>query len=502
MMRVFALLLPLFAAASIRVPQIRLCEPGSSDCGLQRPIRSRQFSECTVDCDDWSQFTNPVAVTSFSVDNIRRSELTWRSETPEMVDGSPIYVQNVPTSVGRRNLLIVSTISGRLIAFNAGTGAVMWSTTPPSGPRWTTSSPALDPNRLFVYAYTLDGYVHRYSVATGDEVRGDGWPELITLKGDVEKGSSALSIATSANGDTYLYMTIAAYPEPGDDGDYQGHLVAINVTTGTQNVFNAQCSDKTFHLRVNDCDVRQAGIWARSGAVYDSRTDRVYVTTGNGVFDADRGGFNWASSVVALRPDGSTDGGTPVDSYTPTNYQQLNELDLDLSSTTVAPLLLPEDSALPPLAVQGGKDGKLRLLDLSNLSGGGAPRRTGGELQVISMPFRGAILTRPATWLVGTTTYIAVTTREGTAVFAADTSSDRPRLTNVWQSSGGCASPIYANGLLICARSGALVARDAVTGQVLWMDNTIGAIHWQSPIVVGDTLFIADSAGVNAYTVQ
>src|SRR6185369_11622466 len=107
------------------------------------------------------------------------------------------------------------------------------------------------------------------------------------------------------------------------------------------------------------------------------------------------GGFNWGSSIVALRPDGSTDAGTPLDSYTPKNYRQLNDEDLDLSSTTI--VILPVSrrlGPLPRLGVQSGKDGLLRLLDLGNLSGAGGPRNLGGELQVISLPQGGAVLTQ------------------------------------------------------------------------------------------------------------
>ena len=63
------------------------------------------------------------------------------------------------------------------------------------GPCFTTSSPAIDPNRLYVYSYGLDGLVHKYHVGDGVEVTGGGWPQLATLKGFDEKGSAALSFA-------------------------------------------------------------------------------------------------------------------------------------------------------------------------------------------------------------------------------------------------------------------------------------------------------------------
>src|SRR6202022_4073579 len=114
-------------------------------------------------------------------------------------------------------------------------------------------------------------------IVNGKETIGDGWPALITLKGDVEKGSSNIAIATAQNGSTYLYMTTSAYPDPGDDGDYQGHLVTIDIANGNQHVFNALCSDSDEHFAVGGCSSQQAGIWARAGAVYDPVIDRVFV---------------------------------------------------------------------------------------------------------------------------------------------------------------------------------------------------------------------------------
>ena len=75
---------------------------------------------------------------------------------------------------------------------------------------------------------------------------GSGWPQPTTLKGFDEKGSSALAIATS-NGTTYLYVVHGGYP--GDNGDYQGHVTAINLGTGAQKVFNAACSDQAVHFK-------------------------------------------------------------------------------------------------------------------------------------------------------------------------------------------------------------------------------------------------------------
>ena len=52
------------------------------------------------------------------------------------------------------------------------------------------------------------------------------------------------------------------------------------------------------------------------------------------------------------------------------------------------------------LAMQGGKDAKIRLLNLANLSGQGGPGHTGGEVAaIINVPQGGGVLSQPAVWV-------------------------------------------------------------------------------------------------------
>jgi outer membrane protein assembly factor BamB len=434
--------------------------------------------------------------------NVGQLRVAWQSVLSEASDGSPVFMSAVETRRGIRDLLIVTTTAGRLVAMDANSGVRIWQTDPPEGPRWTTSSPAASGN--YVFAYSLDGYVHRYDIATGEEVTGPGWPALITLKGDVEKGSSNITIATAKNHRTYLYMTIAAYPDPGDAGDYQGHLVTVDIASGEQHVFNALCSDSDEHFAVGGCSSQQAGIWARAGAVYDRTTDRVFITTGNGPYSAQDGGHDWGTSVIALRPDGTTDHGTPLDSYTPENYQELTDEDLDLSSTTIEPLPTTTNN-WPRLGVQGGKDGRLRLLNLENLSGAGGPRNVGGELQIIDLPQGDELLTQPQAWLDGKRTWLFAANHHGIAAFEliADADGD-PELVLRWSSSNlPGTTPILINRVLYLASPHTFTAIRPTTGAVLWQDKTIGDIHWQSPIIVNDMVYLSDNAGyVTAYSLS
>ena len=232
-------------------------------------------------------------------------------------DGAPVFLEGVATSNGIKDLLFVTTLDGRIIALDAATGAIVWSHQYGPGsctinnggsPCYTTSSPAIDPNRLYVYGYGLDGYVHKYQVGSGTEITTGGWPQLTTTKGYDEKGSSALAFATSGL-TTYLYMVHGGYP--GDNGDYQGHVTAINLATGSQIVFNAACSDQAVHFKPigggvpPTCNSVRNAIWSRPGVIYDAGTDHIVMATGNGTFSANSGGHNWSESAFALHPDGS-----------------------------------------------------------------------------------------------------------------------------------------------------------------------------------------------------
>ena len=424
---------------------------------------------------------------------------------PNTADSTPVYISNVVTGSTTVNMMFVTTTAGQLVALNADTGAIIWVRQPATGPNYTTSSPAIDPGGQYVYSYGLDGKAHKYNVSNGSETTTGGWPELATLKPDVEKGSAALAIATAHDGIPRLYVANGGYP--GDAGDYQGHVTTINLNTGAQNVFNAACSNQAVHFVENgtpDCPTVQNAVWARPGVVYNSITDRIYFATGNGHYNANTGGHDWSESVLALNPDGTGINGGPLDSYTPTNYQQLDNQDLDLGSTS--PVLLPAipGSRFPHVAVQSGKEGKINLLNLDNLSGQGGPGHTGGELEQIDVPQGGEVLPTPAVWTSPADGTVWVFVANGSGISAQQLSADcsgNPHLNFRWQdTSGGTSSPIVANNVLFYAYGGQINAVDPTSGTQLWSDTSIGGIHWESPIVANGMLYLTDENGkLNAW---
>ena len=465
---------------------------------------------------DWPQFGldpqhsgNNTRELFLSATNIPNLSQLYQVTLRGTADGAPAFLARVQTTGGVRDLLFVTTTNGYIQALDAHTGTEIWSHQPATGPNYTTSSPAVDPNKLFVYSYGLEGAVHKYQVADGTEVTTGGWPETATLKPDVEKGSSALGTATATDGTSRLYCTNGGYP--GDAGDYQGHVTAISLADGTQKVFNAACSDLTIHFiengtpGTNDCSQVQNAIWARPGAVYDPVTNRICMATGNGGYNGNTGGHNWSETVFCLNPDGTGSGGNPLDTYTPTNFQSLDNSDADLGSTSPVLLPMPSGSNFPHVAAQCGKDGMVRLINLDNMSGQGGPGHTGGELQLISVPQGGEVLPTPAVWAnpADGSTWMFVANYNGIAGFQVTLSAGNPQLTARWSiSSGSVSSPVVANNVLYYY-DGSVHAVNPTNGSPFLTPISVGGIHWESPIVANGILYMTDDNGrLTAFTIQ
>ncbi len=461
---------------------------------------------------DWPQFGydgahsgfNPTE-TAISRSNVAQLQSIYSggAELPASVDSAPVYKSSVATANGTKNLLFLLSKNGRIMAVDAADGSVVWSHTT-SGHQPTTASPAIDPGGAYVYAYGLDGMAHKYRIGDGTEITAGGWPQTITLKTDAEKVAGGFTIASSGGANRLVVVTDGYI---GDGGDYQGHLVSIDLAGGTQSVFNAMCSDRTTHFDTSsDCAGVRSGIWGRGGATFDAVTDRVYVSTGNGQFNASTGGTNWGDGVLALGYDGSgAGGGNPRVCYTPSDFQHLQNSDIDLGSVGLAIVPPPSGSSIAHVGVQAGKDGVLHVINLDNMSGAGAPAHVGGELQLIDVPQGGngfpqdLMREQPAVWKSGNTTWLFAGNGSGISGLQLGLDGSTPSLSAVWTKTGGAnrsSSPVVANGVLFhagtCGSSTCVNARNPATGDVLWSSETIGSLHWNSPIVVDGKIFIID----------
>jgi len=402
--------------------------------------------------------------------NVVGLKLRWRVYLGHVADTAPIVVGSC---------VFLTSVNGTTYALNSSDGHVVWSFNT-HGPNVTTSVPAYDSFAKTLYVPGVDGFIHKLDVATGHELPGPGFPAQITAAPETEKDASALNIA---NG--YLYAQTSGYN--GDVGPYVGHVVAIRLRDGKKTVFNSLCSSQHKLIEPQSCPQQRSGLWSRSGVVVDpdpSMGGRIYVTTGNGPFNPSDG--DYGDSVLSL----SSDASHLFSYYAPSNAAELAAGDVDLGSSS--PALLPREatSATPLMAVQGGKDAVLRLLDRTHLGG------VGHELQ--SLDLSDKLFSAPAVWADRGTTWVIIDVSDGVHTYKVLTENGKSRLAEAWhtdvESTSEGTSPIVSNGIIFVAGSSALVALDARNGHRLWTSN-IGPIHWESPIIVNGTLYCSDQDG-------
>jgi outer membrane protein assembly factor BamB len=417
---------------------------------------------------DWTRFGYDAArsssgpratgITAGNVDRLARTRVVLDGT----VDSSPIYLRAAIVAGRKHDTFFVTTSYGKTIAIDADSGRVLWRFTPRGYRSWTESdmitqaTPVADPSRRFLYAVSPNGEIHKLSVRNGHEVA--GWPVAITRDPGHEKIAPALNFARGL-------VLAATGGYIGDAPPYQGHVVAIDARSGKiVSVWNSLCSDRTGLLQPATCPESGSAIWGRSGVVVAPRTGNLLVATGDGRFDGKR---YWGDSVLMLAPRG----GRLLQNWTPGDQRELETGDVDLGST--APALVGTN-----LAVQAGKDAKLRLLDLRRLNGrGGSGSRTGGERQTVEL--RDGLFSAPAVWRDDGRTWLFVSTFSQTQAFQLRSG----RLRLVWKKDSGGTSPVVAGGLLyVYDPNGGLAVLRPTSGELV-ARLSAGSGHWNSPIV-------------------
>jgi hypothetical protein len=428
---------------------------------------------------DWPEFgLNPqrsdvseqsTGVTAANVTHLGRTTVQLAGP----VDSSPIYLHGASVDGTPHDTIVVTSTYGKTIALDANSAQVLWTFTPPGYSRWagsaeiTTASPIFDPNRLFVYAASPDGLIHKLSLADGRESSSGSWPVSVTRDATHEKLAAALNIDGR-------YVLAATGGYFGDAPPYQGHVVAIDRASGhVRGVFNTLCANRREIQTPSTCGASDSAILSRGGPVVEPGGGRILIDTGNAPWN---GITNFGDSVLELT--------FPAlalrQSFTPTNQAQLNSSDTDLGSS--APVLLGHDRI-----VLGGKDGIMRVLALSRLDGhppSGARTRVhplGGEVQRLSIPGGGELFSVPAVWARSGHTTMFVADEGGTAAYVLRAG----RLYRAWENSNPGTSPVMAGGLLYVYDldgGGINIYGPASPRPIAKLGGESG--HWNSPIVV------------------
>jgi hypothetical protein len=418
---------------------------------------------------DWSRFGydaarhNSAPGSGITASNVSKL-VAKRVHLDGTVDSSPIYLHGVSVHGTTHDVFFVTTTYGKTEAIDAASGAVLWRFTPPGyaglagTAQITNASPAASTDRSAVYAAAPDGRLRKLRVSDGKVL----WTATLTRDPTREKMTSSINVARGL-----VIMTTGGYI--GDAPPYQGHVVTLFERTGrVEHVWNSLCSDRHSLIVPRACGSSDSAIWSRNGAAVDPSDGTLVVATGNGPWN---GSTDWGDSVLVLAPDASR----LLRHWTPANQAELNSGDVDLGSTS--PALLENG-----YAVQGGKDGILRLLRLRTLPGANA--RTGGELQTLPAPGHTDVFSEPAVW---NGKWVFVATGAGTEALLFRNG----RLHPAWSNGTDGTSPVVAGPLLYVAGSGAVHVYILTSGRQVATLPT-GSVHWQSPIVADGRVAIAE----------
>lgn len=318
-----------------------------------------------------------------NVSNVNQT--TFGKLFTRQVDGGiyaqPLYIPNFTIGGRKRNVVFIATQNNSVYAFDADDPAAsspLWQINlgnpPPkddfgqscgtyndmAGNVGIISTPVIDPatNTMYVVNLVKNGSVyshqiHKLDITTGTEKSGSPVTISATVPGsssDSVGGNLTFNSAKQlqrtglllANGK--IYFGFAGYC---DTGPYHGWVLAYDASTLARTaVFNSSPNGEA------------GGVWQAGGGLTTDAAGNVYLMSGNGTFDANNGGPDYGSSFIKFDQNL-----TVLDSFTPYNVSSLNDQDLDLGSSGIA--LIPGTT----LMVGGGKEGKLFLVDSTNMGG-------------------------------------------------------------------------------------------------------------------------------------
>src|SRR6202166_1362732 len=430
----------------------------------------------------------------------------------------PLWVANVAIGGGTHNVLIAATVHDTVYAFDADAAPCQtyWSKSLlASGETWVNNmdvggsldlapdigivgTPVIDPTTKTIYVVskskngaTIHQRLHALSLIDGSEKFSGPQEIAATFSGISYSPVSQNQRAGLAllNGTVYI-----AWGSHGDIGTYYGWIMGYNAATLAQvSVFN-DTPGPGF-----------GGIWMAGGAPAADSGNNLYVITGNGNFD---GATLFGDSFLKL----STPGLGVLSFFAPADQGALDSGDLDFGSGGATILVDQPSGPVQHLAIGGGKEGTLFVLNRDNL--GGNTNNDAGAVQSFSVGNR--IFATPAFWQ--NTLYIGLdsdhvksyTFNSTTGQFNTSPASQSPSTFGFPGSTPSISSQGTSNGIVWATEKGTgpsvLHAYDATNvGTELWnsanssADQAGQAVKFTVPTVANGKVYVGTVGEISVY---
>ena len=329
--------------------------------------------------------------TALTVGNVRPGSFgkAYSVDVDDQIYAQPLVINRVSIGGGQHGVVYVATVNNTVYAIDADKSLVYWSKNyspagqrPPrntdmtgacgggyrdfSGNIGIVGTPVIDSlsQTMYFVARSTNGsqffqYLHAVSLSNGAERAGS--PTLITATYAGNAWGSVNNVITFdpqrqnqrcglllLNGVVYI-----SYASHCDWGPYHGWILGYDAQTLAQKVVYNTTPDGY-----------NGGIWMSAAAPAADEAGNIYVAVGNGSIGVGSNISNLrnrSESALRLTPSGNTL--TVSSFFTPSNYQDLENADLDFGSSQM--LLLPNTN----LVVTGCKDGNIYLMNRDNLGG-------------------------------------------------------------------------------------------------------------------------------------
>ena len=289
------------------------------------------------------------------------------------VNGQALFVPHVSVGGVSHNVLYAYTSNNSdnspcgLNAFDADTGTPLWHTPLPNSATYTTATPVIDAGTGTMYVLSKTDnddtgltFLHAFDITTGRDKPGSPIQVQASAPGTGDGSvNGVVSFDGAANGGRFHAndrpgllllngVVYTAFAHNSDSFPYHGWVLAYTYD-GTQFTQTAR-----FCTTPNGSD---GGIWMAGKGLTADTAGSLYLSVGNGTFDANTGGPDYGMCYLKLSPNL-----TVQDWFAPHDEKGLSSSDLDLGNSGIVGI--PGTSRM---FAGGTKFGSGFLLDSGNL---------------------------------------------------------------------------------------------------------------------------------------